>query len=113
MKLKIIIDLVHVQTGDLCFTLHCCSAFQLHFECQAQKVMMNQKLPLHLLAMDDPDLHPLLRSPPLNLKMGIQEERYYIFMDKFNTRRKLYLESPISYGLRIPFGDVLHFSRYI
>lgn len=57
-----------------------------------QKVTMNQKLPLHLLATDDPDLHPLLRSLPLNLKMGIPEERYVIFMDKFDTRRKLHLE---------------------
>ena len=43
-----------------------------------QKAMMNPKLPLHLLAMADPDLHPLLRSPPLNLMMGIPEERYDI-----------------------------------
>lgn len=49
-----------------------------------QKVMMSQKHPLHHLAMDDPDLPLLFRSPPLNLKMGILEERYGIFMDKFS-----------------------------
>lgn len=57
-----------------------------------QKVMMSQELPLHLLAMGDPDLHPLLRNPPLNLRMGIPEGRYDVFMDKLDTRRKLNLQ---------------------